>query len=218
MQDPRPDNMPPALNANCSAEWSFIVNKAKSLDMHGLAAWGFCIRTFVELCIEQNKFAFLRDPNTVNESILSNLQQQRDAIISFLTTNKDISQAIANATVSKINRDVVFINAGFMICCKARLRIDFFQSAELAEKLGFNTVSEGCYRKEIGSGVCIELCSDINNSAYTQLCYCIKSDQLPFIANNYTPSQTEYTKFILSIMYIPLIKMSSPSIFSSKVF
>lgn len=218
LQNPRPDIMPPALNANCSSEWSCVVRKVLSLGYTGLAAWGYCIRCFVQLCLEHNKFAFLRDPNSVNESILSTLQQQRDSVVNFLTLNADIAKIIENAIVSRVSREAVFINAGFIICCKARLRLDFFEAAELSEKLGFSKVSEGCYRKDVGSGVCVELCSDINNSAYTQLCYSLKSDQLPSIANNYTPSQSEYAKFILDIMYIPLIKMSSPSIFSTKLF
>ena len=218
LQDPRADSMPSALNPNCSAEWSEVVNKVLDLGYFGLEAWGICIRSFVKLCTDQNKFAFLRDPNTINESILSTIQKQRDSVISFLTLNADISKIIEIAIVSRISREVVFLGSGFVICCKARLRLDFIETAELAEKLCFSKVSEGCYRKDVGSGVCVELCSDMNNASYTQLCYSLKSDQLPWIANNYTPSQAEYTKFILDIMYIPLIKMSSPSIFSTKLF
>lgn len=218
LQDPRSDSLPSALNPNCSAEWSEVVRKVLSLGYSGLAAWGICIRSFVKLCTDQNKFAFLRDPNSINESILSIIQKQRDSVINFLTLNAELSKVIETAIVSRISRDVVFLGAGFIICCKARLRLDFLETAELAEKLCFTKISEGCYRKDVGSGVSVELCSDTNNAAYTQLCYSIRSDQLPWITNNYTPSQAEYTKFILDIMYIPLIKMSSPSIFSTKLF
>ena len=215
---PTKQNMPSKFNSACAEAveiWNRQVDAVKGLS--GLEAWGYCIRNYVSSCVASSIFPYLNDPSTINSSIFSKLQAQRKQLVDCLCLSKDLNQFIENS-VSKISREVEFIGAGFIITCTARIRLDFFEAAEIAKSLGFTSITEGYYKKDLGNGVCIALQSELDKPNYTNLCYQICQDTLPYLASNYTPSRAELSKFILDIMYIPIIKMSSPTIFAQRLF
>lgn len=215
---PTKQNMPSKFNSACAEAveiWNRQVDAAKSLS--GLEAWGYCIRNYVSSCVASSIFPYLTDPSTINSSIFSKLQAQRKQLVDCLCLSKDLNKVI-ESSVSKVTRYVDFIDSGFTITCTARLRLDFFEAAKIAESLGFTSSIEGYYKKDLGNGVSIALQSELDRPDYTSLCYQICQDTLPYLASNYTPSRAELSKFILDIMYIPIIKMSSPTIFAQRLF
>lgn len=217
---PTKQNMPTKFNSACAKAidiWNTQVENSDGLGLSGIDAWGYCVQNYVLDCVAASIFPYLTDPGAVNASIFSKLQSQRRQVVDCLCLSKDLNKVI-ESSVSKVTRTVDFINSGFTITCTARLRLDFFEASKIAESLGFTSSLEGYYKKDLGNGVCIALQSELDRPDYTNLCYQICQDTLPYLASNYTPSRAELSKFILDIMYIPIIKMSSPTIFAQRLF
>lgn len=217
---PSIDNMPGALNATCKQYWVDAVNAVSKLDIiNGVEAWMYAVKTFVQLCIENNEYPFLQDPDTVNSRILSSMKLQRAALVKFLMSTPEFSAVLKTLPVSGITRDVIFVESGFIIACTAKIRWSFLDAVDLCSKLSFYRVSDYCYRLSLGSGITLEISANLLEDArYTNLSYTMTQDYLPYISNNYTPTEQEYKKFILDVMYIPLIRLSAPTIFSSRLF
>lgn len=219
LYSPSIDNMPGALNATCRQHWVDAVNAVSKLGLHSTAdIWSYTITTFVSLCVEHNEYPFLQDPDTVNSRILSSMKMQRSALVKFLTSTPEFSAAIKSCSVSSVIRDVIFAESGCIIQCSAKLRWSFLDAVDLCSKLAFSRVTDSCYKLSLGAGIVLEISANLADIRYTNLSYTITLDNLPYISNNYTPSEQEYKKFILDVMYIPLIKLSAPTIFSSRLF
>lgn len=220
---PTKQNMPSKFNS-ASAQaiqiWNQVVDSVTT-HKDALVNWGNCIRDYVSRCISNNVFPYLTDPKLINSSIFSKLQAQRQQLIDCLCLSKDLSKLI-DTSVSKVSREVAFIDSGFFIRCSAKIRLSFFDVEDIAKSLGFASSSlsnvEQFYKKDLGNGVCIVLESNTDQPSHTNLCYELYQDALPYLSNNYAPSKAELSKFILDIMYIPIIKMSSPTPFAQRLF
>lgn len=216
---PTTQNMPSKFNS-ADAQAVRIWNESAALASErndALTNWGNCIREYISRCVSNNVFPYLTDPKLVNSTIFSKLQEQRQQLIDCLCLSKDLSRFI-DTSVSKVTRYVDFIGPSFTITCSAKIRLDFFEASEIAKSLGFVSNTEGYYKKDLGNGVSIAIESTLDQPSHTNLCYQIHQDTLPYLANNYTPSKAELSKFILDIMYIPIIKMSSPTPFAQRLF
>lgn len=221
---PTIQNMPSKFNsadAQAIQIWNQVVIECTSERNDALTNWGNCIKEYVSNCVAQDVFPYLADPKLVNSSIFSKLQAQRQQLIDCLCLSKDLSKLI-DTSVSKVSREVAFIDSGFFIRCSAKIRLSFFDVEDIAKSLGFVSSSlsnvEQFYKKDLGNGVCIALESNLDQPNHTNLCYELHQETLPYLANNYMPSQAELSKFILDIMYIPIIKMSSPTPFAQRLF
>lgn len=217
---PTIQNMPSKFNsadAQAIQIWNQVVSECTSEKSDALTNWGNCIREYVSRCVFNSIFPYLTDPKLVNSSIFSKLQSQRQLLVDCLCLSKDLSSLIDTA-ISKVSREVKFLGSGFSIVCCAKIRLDFFEVEDIAKSLGFVSSSEGYYKKDLGNGVCIALESNLDQPNHTNLCYELYQETLPYLANNYIPSQAELSKFILDIMYIPIIKMSSPTPFAQRLF
>lgn len=215
---PSAESMPPALNPNNTTQWQAAVNQATSESGDVIEVWARTITLYTEQCIADNVFPFMISAQAINDGILSSMQAQRSAVVSFLTSSNLLAEKISQCSVSSVKRVVEFLDRGFNLYVSVKLRLDIAEAASICQAMTFDKVTDFYFKKDVGSGASVGCEVDKAEPQYSYVSYIIRCSSLPCIANKYAPSSQEYEKFILNVMYLPLVRMSVPTIFSNRLF
>lgn len=188
--------IPNVFNPNCSDLWesavkSTVENKkypsSKCPDL-----WCKVIKNFLDLCSYSNRFAFLETPEATNAEIIKSLIDKRYSIL------KAINFTIVNAKNSK--RRVYFPDTGgFSISNSLSIK-----SPDIEDALREYSVDNSLYTLSPDDSTSIFLKNDIT-SDWVDFEYIITINTLPFL-ENVIPSTQELSKFILKILFEPILK------------
>lgn len=212
---PLADAMPQAFNGDLTGLWKEAVEHQDTTDTLE-NRWAAVIDEFVTKAIAQGRFPFLRDPSQNNAEIMQELTAKRTSLMDYLTSQSKLGEVFETHSLRSVERKVIFPEKGFIISVSVSLAIPTLDFLDLMDTLSFKRVGQDYYEKDISADVRIFFTAIDDRTVRFE--YQIVSSMLPYITDNYSPTQGELEKFVLDTMYLPLIKMSRPSCFSKRLF
>lgn len=206
-QEPSTDLYPSNLfSPSCKDVWENAVAETHENSSLGSYKdqWTYCIECFIDLCYRARREPFVESAETVNDTIFDNLKAQYREIISFLIRMP--------CKVKEKGKEKCFItDNGFYIVLDYSFSSDISNFVDNLLHLGFTQVGVGYqYRAPKGAGL---LVSEIRVNPETtrgQIRVTITSEKQPVITDDYIPSQSQLSTFILSVIFDTIKKTSNP--------
>ena len=180
-QDPQSDLYPATFAPSCRDVWEFCVNQtAENTRLRNSEErWEFCLSLFLDECYRQRREPLLEPAETTNDTVFENIKAQYREAVDFLLKLPCIFNT------SKKPRCLIN-DVGFYIVLEYDL-----------------STSDGSLEEQMFQDL-------VNHPATTEgiVRVVLKSDKQPIILDNYIPSESELSKFILSVIFDTITKTS----------
>jgi len=215
-RSPTPATFPSALNSNNASVWATAVAETPSVKIP-LEDWARCLKRYVDICEEQNLFPFQNINQSRNDQISDFLSEARQSIVSYL----DKSKLFDEVKITAATRVVHVTHTGFHIVVFAKSTINdpsFEQWLQKVPYPHFNNVrtADGHWIKNLRPGVKMFVVNGDPESRgghmpqRWHIGYEIECSLFPEIPGNATPSKSELEKFILEILFMPVLRQRRP--------
>lgn len=203
--DPTAAAFPQAFNINSQGVWDSTISQIEMTKDKALN-WGMAIKTFIANCVEQDIFPFSNLKQAPNDRILSELQHARRAIVKFLDDSRMLDLVDLRAT----KREVLVSNVGFTLRVygDATLKDPTFEQW-LGQKPSpsFSYQHGNVYAKHLAHGVTMMVHRTANR---WRVGYEITSHHFPQLPGNHVPSKAELEKFVLDLLWMPVLRTHRP--------
>ena len=207
-RSPTIEGMPKALNPNNKSQWEsairFVIPSGNPFE-----DWGLTLRKYVELCERSSLFPFDNAAIDHNEQIEWLLYESRRRLVQFVKR----FNLFKNMTVRKVYHDVDVHDSGCVLTVYAKVRnpdptfIRWIQGLPNPYRFPVLHDKKYKYRKSITSNLDIWVQSIFpTNPEHWYVGYDVKIPYFPRIPNNDLPSKAEIAKFVIEILWIPMIK------------
>lgn len=209
--NPTVDSFPHFFNVHNYQLWrqalKAIVEKNPPLEN-----WGLVIRDYVELCTEKNIYPFSNVHHSENDVIISELNQARRTLVKFFNLSKMFSLVSIRTT----QRVVKMTSTGFVIEVEglARLKDPSFASwLGQAPMPRFDLVRNNSrYVKTLDKRTRLFVYNDMVDAPDRwHVGYEIHINHFPDIPGNHMPSKAMLERFILEILYMPVLLSHRPA-------
>lgn len=209
---PTVEGFPSGLNGNNKAQWQQAVHEmVPSSD--SFRDWGLTLRRYVELCEEFGVFPFQQVHQSHNDQIVEMLQEARRQFVYFANKNQFFSKIKIRSTHHK----VTITDKGFNLVVYAKARIEdptflkWLEHLPLPFRFPFIRSDSNRHTKVISDTLSIF----VENSTYDLperwlVGYEISIPFYPDLPNNELPSRKEMERFVLDILWMPLIRSMRP--------
>lgn len=215
-RSPTPETFPSALNTNNKSVWSTAVAETPSVN-NALEDWARCLKRYVELCEQQDVFPFQTFHQSKNDQIADFLWEARQAVVHYI----DKAKLFDELKIVKSERRVHVTNDGFSIQVSAKVNItdpSFEQWLAQTPYPHFNVVrqADGKWIKNLRQGVRMVV---VNGDPHSKgghmpnrwhIGYEIECPMFPEVPTNELPSKAELKKFILDVLYMPILRRKRP--------
>lgn len=212
-RSPTPETFPSALNVNNKAVWGTAVAETPSVN-NALEDWALCLKSYVELCEEQDLFPFQTLHVSRNDQISDFLKAARQAVVKYI--NK--SGLYDELKLTSSHRHVQVTNTGFVITVYAKAIINDPSFEAWLQQMPYPHFSnirqmDGKWIKQVCPGVRMFVVNDEKGGHLNQrwhVGYEIECSMFPDLPNSGTPSKAELEKFILDVLWMPLLRTFRP--------
>jgi hypothetical protein len=212
-RSPTPETFPPALNLNNKAVWGTAVAETPSLN-NVLEDWARCLKRYIELCQEQDVFPFQTFHQSKNDQIGDFLREARQAVVKYINN----SGLFDEVHLQSSHRTVQVHNNGFIITVYAKATINdpsFEQWLQTMPYPHFNNIRgiDGKWIKPLMSGVTMFVINGEHGGHMNQrwhIGYEIECPMFPDVPTSGTPSKAELEKFIMDVLWMPLLRTHRP--------
>lgn len=203
-QDPQSDLYPATFAPSCRDVWEFCVNQTEENTRlrNSEERWEFCLSLFLDECYRQRREPLLEPAETTNDTVFENIKAQYREVVDFLLKLPCIFET------SKKPKCLIN-DVGFYIVLEYDFSTSDASFEEQLVQLGAEKVELGYeYVAPKGSNICFQ--DLVNHPATTEgiVRVVLKSDKQPIILDNYIPSESELSKFILSVIFDTITKTS----------
>lgn len=205
-QDPSMDLYPTAFSPSCKDVWEDCI--AQVMQDTSLTSyeerWTRCVTLFIDTCYSQRREPLVESAETVNDTIFENVKAQYREVVSFLMK--------APCSVKETGHPKCFItDYGFYIVLQYKFSATDPSFEETLLHLGLTKVELGYeYRAPKGATVLFQNLLDNPDSTDGSIRVTITSEKQPVIVDDYVPSQSQMSSFILSVIFNSIKKTSNP--------
>lgn len=210
-RSPTADSFPPAFNTNNKRIWEAVV-----LDFVSTADaskdWAKVISLYVDACQERGTYPFSNVKQSTNDQIFTFLSQKRAEVVKFINQIK-LMDVVA---LRDSKRKVTMTTAGFTleVWSQATPRDPTYSKWIFNSPLPrFDAVRkiDGKYTRGLGKGLTFWTYNDgAEMSGRWHIGYTIDCQFYPDIPARPLASQAELERFILDVIWSPIIKMNRP--------
>lgn len=213
VRDPTAQAFPMAFNPNCRRVWDAVLTDLVMTDDVGFN-WGSAIRAFLEQCISQDLYPFSNLKQSANDQILTALGDARKAVVKFLNRSKMLHYVNLRATL----REVQMSNVGFTlrVLGNATLKDPTFEKWLLQMPMpAFRQKHNGRWIKHLSSEVTMVVFNE--GTQRWRVGYEIVCHHFPDLPGKHLPSKAELEKFVLDILWTPILKSHRPDGFHHRL-
>jgi hypothetical protein len=211
-RNPCASSFPHAFNPACQHVWDAVVTGM--LQGKDVAAnWGHAITLFIEVCIAKDMYPFSNLKQSANDSILTDLQDARLAVVKFMNLSKMLSFVNIKAT----SREVELTNTGFVLRVYGKAILKQPNDPTFEKWLlqmpypRFDLKDHGRYVKHLSHTVAMVVFNEgASMSQRWHVGYEIICNQFPDIPGKHTPTKEQIETFILDILWMPVLKSRRP--------
>jgi hypothetical protein len=208
-RSPTADAFPHAFNINCKPQWDQAVGRVEPSD-DPKVDWGLAIRNYVELCTSTDRYPFSNMKQSSNDQIVEHLKNARRAVVKFLNNSKFLNHVQIRTTARKVKMN----NMGFSLDVFGQVYIKdptFVRWLLEMPYPGFRIKHEGRYIKHIGNDVTMVVYNEgANGTQRWHIGYEINCRLFPDLPGRNLPSKAELEKFILEVLFMPVLRSSRP--------
>lgn len=208
---PTADGFPITFNPHTKAQWDAAV-KELTPSKDAVQDWGLVIQYYIDLCSKHGQYPFSGPHTSSNDQIVAVLKEARHAVVKFI--NK--SELIKMVSFRDTHRKVSMTATGFILQVQGQARLKdetFPQWLVQAPMPRFDIIrdADGKYIKHLGYNTAFFAYNEgANMTARWHVGYEIVVDKFPDIPNHPTPSKAELERFILDILWMPVLKQARP--------
>ncbi len=201
-QPPAADFMPPALNQSNSRFWPIAVGQA--VGRNSVEQWTSAVKNFVRICMNNNTLAFSSDESN-NDKILTRLIEARREIVRFLNRHK----VLESLKTHKVSRRVRMTSSGFVITVDVQAqKLD--EDPTILKLLGVRQPN-GRYTRNLLPDLTFFVYNEGARLSHRwHFGYDITVNIFPSLPGKNLPTVHEQERFILEVMYIPLVRCYRP--------
>lgn len=216
IKNPRKDSFPSAFNPNCSEVWSAVI-QSMTVTEDIAANWALAIRLFIEVCITKDLYPFSNLKQSANDMILTALNDSRKAVVKFMNRTRMLHYVNLKAT----RREVEVNNLGFTLRVygAAVLKDPTFEQWLLKMPMpAFRLKHQGRYVKQLDTQTTMVVYNEgASLSQRWHVGYEIVVHHFPDLPGKHMPSKAELERFVLSILWLPVLKSHRPDGFHHRL-
>jgi len=209
-RSPTVDTFPRMFNTNNRSDWEQAVQELIPSG-NALQDWGITIRKYVNLCEQRNVFPFQSFQQNRNDQIYDYLRSRRKTFVNFI----DKCNFFENVAIRSTHHKVVVSDRGFVLTVYARARIadpTFLDWLVKSPQPRFNAAQDmgGRYIRPLQDGLNMFVHPDGQDTYRWCIGYDIDCPFYPELPNNFIPSKAELERFILEVLWKPILRTSRP--------
>jgi hypothetical protein len=201
---PEGSTFPLAFNPNNVSVWEAAV---LSIDPSGEAAtdWVLAVRAYVDLCEKRGVFPFQNVHLDRNDQISDYLKDRRKSFVEFCES----VEFFADVKVRDTERKVTMTDSGFMLKGIAIVHIsDPSYEQWLTQKPAFQKM-ESRFSRSLMSG--LSVFAEPKEAGNWELGYEISCPMYPDVPDSPLPSRANLESFVLSVLWMPVLRCTRPS-------
>lgn len=208
---PTADQFPPAFNQNNRNVWTqAVLDLIPSGD--GPQDWGTVIRRYVDLCTARGLFPFQNQHVSRNDQIVDYLRDRRRAFVRFVNQTGFFKDMAIRST----HRHVTVTDAGFVLTVYGKATImdpSFVQWLVKIPLPAFSLIRSetGRHTKQLVDGINVFVENEGTlMSGRWHVGYDIQCPYYPDLPNDGAPSKAELERFILDVLWMPVLRSQRP--------
>lgn len=208
---PTADGFPPVFNPNHRTIWDRVVQEMPHSG-NTMKDWGLAIRDFVDACEAQGSYAFVTFHQNRNDMIVSHLQARRRVFVKFVNHTDFFKDVYLRTT----HRKVAMTDTGFTIIVYAEAIIDDPTFVQWLQQMPYPKLqlqtNTGRYIRTLMDDLEVVVENDYNRnmSQRWRIGYEINCPIFPDVPGNPTPSKGELERFVLDVLWMPLLRGMRP--------
>jgi len=205
-RDPTASAFPPAFNINSKPLWDKTLSIMPMTD-DPATNWGFAIKLFIENCTASNVYPFSNVRQSATDQVVDALSHARRAVVKFMDISKILHYVSLRATL----REAEMNNLGFTLKVMGAATIKDPTFEKWLTQLpapAFRLKHEGRYLKHLARDVTMVVYSE--SAQRWHVGYEIMVHGFPDIPGHPLASKYELEKFILDILWLPILKSHRP--------
>lgn len=195
---------PLAFNQNNSYIWQEAVQLINSTG-NATTDWVLAVRKYVDICEQRDVFPFQNVHVNRNDSIADYLRERRAAFVQFC----EAVEFFSDMKVRDTQRKVTMTDSGFLLRGEATVRIsDPSFDQWLQQKPAMQAVNNR-FSRSLMSG--IDVFAEHGESDVWTLGYEIACPMYPEVPDSPLPSRATLENFLLSVLWMPVLRCMRPS-------
>lgn len=199
---PKDNLFPSGLNPAVRGLWPAAIRLARS--QNPKTAWAQAIEQVIELAESKNLYPF-RDNQSNNDKILLEFIKRRRAVVKFIDNNGILSYLRTRTS----KRSVTVNPNGFVLNVDVTC-VTIANDPTFIDAFGLRRAN-GRRERILGQGLVFYMYNEgAGMSQRWHIGYTMTIDTLPSIPGNPLASDTDLEKFILDIMYMPILRCYRP--------
>jgi len=208
---PTIEGFPLAFNQNNRLAWAQAVTESEVTN-NSILDWSVAIRRYVDLCMVHDLFPFQNVSQSRNDQISTYLTERRRAFVKFV----NLTDLFGNLFIKSTTREVKVTDKGFVLTVNADVNVKDPTFVEWLKrtpypKFQLDTLN-GHYRRQLMDGLTLFAYNDYSRSMDQRwhLGYEIVCPIFPDLPTNQLPSKAEIEKFVLDILWRPVMMSARP--------
>lgn len=216
---PTTKTFPPALNPNNRSIWEEAVKELKP-SRHPQEDWGRALRRYVDLCGAKGVYPFQSVQQTRNDDISDFLRNARKELVRFI----DRTDFFEGIKLRSTQREVKMTNAGFVLTVSGQANIQdpsFEKWLTTVPFPKFDLIKQnGRYWKNLRDGVRMFAYRDKGSSSSERwvIGYEITCSVYPDLPTQHLPSRDQLEKFIMDVLFMPILRSIRPKKVLNRLF
>ncbi len=213
---PTPDTFPLAFNVNNKHIWDAATHSVVPTD-DPAADWTAVIHEYINQCTAVDSYPFSNLKQSVNDMIVQNLSEARKAVVRFM----DQSKLLEHASIQATDRVVKMTTSGFILRVVGKVQIKDPAFEAWLTNLPmprFNLKADGRYDKALSKNLKMVAWNEgASLKDRWHIGYEIVCHHYPDIPGNHLPSKAELEKFVLHVLWMPVLKSHRPQGFHHRL-
>jgi hypothetical protein len=205
---PTATSFPLSFNPNNQSLWYEAVHR---LEPSGDAQtdWALTIREYIKLCQDRGVFPFQNvHLQQRNDQISDFMRERRRAFVDFI----DSAKFFDGVKVRTTKREVTVTDTGFVLTVTATAYIkdpSFEQWLQQSPIPNFTLIADRRHSRVLHPGLRMFAENEGSNSSWN-IGYEIVCPIYPDLPDHHTPSKAEIENFVLSVLWMPLLRSIRP--------
>jgi hypothetical protein len=181
--------------------------------------WDKVIESYVNECAQAGRYAFSDFHQTTNDECVERLREARRAVVKFINRSKILDLI----TLRNTHRTAMMTPTGFILCVSGQIRLKDPTFPDWLLRMPFPRFNiirsiDGRWSKPLGDNATFFAENEGAKSPDRwHIGYEIVVDYFPEIPNKPLPSKQELERFILDILWMPVLKSQRPYGLSHKL-
>lgn len=216
VRTPTADAFPQSFNVNNKGIWDAAV-RSVAPTKNPAADWDTVIHQYIDDCTAADSYPFSNLRQSINDMIVQDLHEARRAVVRFM----DQSHVLQHASIRATDRVVKMTTSGFVLRVVGKCQIKDPAFEQWLIKLPmprFNLKDDGRYDKSLGRNLKMVAWNEgASLRDRWHVGYEIVCNHYPDIPGNHLPSKAEIERFILHVLWMPVLKAHRPQGFNHRL-